>query len=183
MDNSDAQDRAKVEVNLGGASTPPTGRFWPAGLTEALNEANRQPCPREAAARRYGDREGTQRPPRPTASHWAIQKAASAWCSDRTEHKVMDRELCEAFAEILDQVRGEFTYDKPAAIAVHQPDYKEGEWKHMSFIELGTWVDQLVKRAARRSNDAKREKDLYDAGNYLAMLKHKFEDAKTALGF
>lgn len=38
------------------------------------------------------------------ASELAIQKAAQAWCTPKTEKKVMDVELAEAFAEILDDV-------------------------------------------------------------------------------
>jgi predicted transcriptional regulator len=31
-------------------------------------------------------------------------KAAQAWCKPTTENKEMDVELCEAFAEILDEI-------------------------------------------------------------------------------
>ncbi len=33
----------------------------------------------------------------------ALQKAAQAWCTPRTERKVMDAELANAFADILDE--------------------------------------------------------------------------------
>ena len=36
-----------------------------------------------------------------TISDHALRKAAQAWCTDTTRHKVMDPDLCEAFAEII----------------------------------------------------------------------------------
>ena len=36
------------------------------------------------------------------ASKWAREKAAQAWCKEKTKDKVMDIDLAEAFAEILD---------------------------------------------------------------------------------
>jgi hypothetical protein len=93
----------------------------------------------------------------------------------------MDPDLCEAFAEILDQMRGDLLANTPPAVAKHQADFKPEAWKDMSVIELATWVEQLTKRAARRANDAKRDKDLYDASNYLAMLQAKFEGARAEL--
>ena len=38
------------------------------------------------------------------ASPVSLQKAAQAWCTPRTSHKVMDIELAVAFAEILDKL-------------------------------------------------------------------------------
>ena len=35
---------------------------------------------------------------------FARQKAAQAWCKDTTKNKVMDLELCEAFAEIIEEL-------------------------------------------------------------------------------
>ena len=32
------------------------------------------------------------------------EKAAQAWCTEKTSHKVMDVDLCEAFAEILNEI-------------------------------------------------------------------------------
>ncbi|MGN6545752.1 MAG: hypothetical protein ACTHK7_11935 [Aureliella sp.] len=93
----------------------------------------------------------------------------------------MDPDLCEAFAQILDQVRVDLVTNTPPAVAKHQPDFKPEAWKDMSFIELATWVEQLTKRAARRANNEKRDKDLYDASNYLAMLQAKFEAARAEL--
>lgn len=37
------------------------------------------------------------------ASEQARQKAAQAWCTEKTKHKEMDTDLAEAFAEILDE--------------------------------------------------------------------------------
>ena len=34
----------------------------------------------------------------------AIEMAARAWCTPATENKVMDPELCSAFADILEEV-------------------------------------------------------------------------------
>lgn len=219
------------------------------------------------------------------ASQWARMTAARAWCSDRCQHKVLDPDLCESFAEVLDQSRAELTHSaptedaarrnasqrqheafvrevtgqgsvpefrrelesvinrhsqenhsntpdfmlasflcrvleafgeavkdrdswygrgpnaaavdavrinepspvadkwlsKPACIEKHQADYKQEAWRDLSFIELALWVEQLTKRAGRRTIPVARDKDLYDAGNYLAMLNAKFEATKAEL--
>lgn len=60
----------------------------------------------------------------------------------------------------------------------HEQDYKAEAWKQYSMAELGQWVNLLCKRAAHRSNPEKREKDLYDAGNYLGMMKAKLDELK-----
>jgi hypothetical protein len=39
------------------------------------------------------------------ASAVALQKAAQAWCRSTTSKKVMDPDLAEAFAEIIDEIR------------------------------------------------------------------------------
>lgn len=39
------------------------------------------------------------------ASEKSLQKAAQAWCKPSTSEKVMDPELAEAFAEIIDEYR------------------------------------------------------------------------------
>lgn len=36
------------------------------------------------------------------ASKYALEKAAQAWCKEKTKDKVMDVDLAEAFAGILD---------------------------------------------------------------------------------
>lgn len=61
-------------------------------------------------------------------------------------------------------------------ISEHQKDYKEGAWKNYTLGELGMWYDLLTKRAGHRTNQEKKEKDLYDAGNYLWMLKEKLKE-------
>jgi hypothetical protein len=38
------------------------------------------------------------------ASELARQKAVQAWCKEKTRSKVMDVDLAEAFAEILDEI-------------------------------------------------------------------------------
>lgn len=38
------------------------------------------------------------------ASQLSREKAAQAWCTPKTEKKVMDTELAEAFADILDEI-------------------------------------------------------------------------------
>ena len=34
----------------------------------------------------------------------SIEKAAQAWCKEKTSHKTMDSDLAMAFAEILDEI-------------------------------------------------------------------------------
>lgn len=38
------------------------------------------------------------------AGEFARQQAAQAWCTKTTENKVMDVDLCEAFAEIIEKL-------------------------------------------------------------------------------
>jgi hypothetical protein len=38
------------------------------------------------------------------ASSLSREKAAQAWCTETTKHKVMDVDLAEAFAEILEEI-------------------------------------------------------------------------------
>ena len=38
------------------------------------------------------------------ATQLSIERAAQAWCKPTTENKEMDVVLCEAFAEILDEI-------------------------------------------------------------------------------
>lgn len=35
---------------------------------------------------------------------FAREKAAQAWCKEKTKDKVMDVDLCEAFAEIVEEI-------------------------------------------------------------------------------
>ena len=37
-----------------------------------------------------------------TASEWALQRAAQAWCDERTSNRTMDEQLACVFAEFLD---------------------------------------------------------------------------------
>jgi hypothetical protein len=60
----------------------------------------------------------------------------------------------------------------------HQKDYKSGAWKSYSIFELGMFVHLLTKRSTHRSNEEKREKDLYDAQNYLSMMQEKLDELK-----
>lgn len=64
------------------------------------------------------------------------------------------------------------------SIEKHQKDYKPEAWKQYTLGELGMWVHLLTKRAGHRSNQEKREKDLYDASNYLWMLQQKIKGMK-----
>ena len=42
------------------------------------------------------------------ATRWALEKAAQAWCDKRTESLVMQPELAEVFAEMLDEIDAEY---------------------------------------------------------------------------
>ena len=66
----------------------------------------------------------------------------------------------------------------PESIKKHQEDYIPHAWENYSFKELGQWVHLYAKRAEHRSNSAKREKDLYDAQNYLDMMQSKLNALK-----
>lgn len=57
----------------------------------------------------------------------------------------------------------------------HQPDYKAQAWEAYSLFELGMWVHLFAKRAEHRQNPEKRDKDLHDARNYLAMMQSKLD--------
>ena len=59
------------------------------------------------------------------------------------------------------------------SLAKHQKDYKPEAWKQYTIEELQWWVQLLIKRASHRTNEEKRQKDLYDAGNYMEMLRIK----------
>ncbi len=53
----------------------------------------------------------------------------------------------------------------------HEADYKPAAWREYTAEELTWWVRLLCKRAGHRQPGEKRHKDLYDAGNYLSMLR------------
>ncbi len=38
------------------------------------------------------------------ASEFARKKAAQVWCKEKTKCKIMDLDLCEAFAETIDEL-------------------------------------------------------------------------------
>ena len=58
----------------------------------------------------------------------------------------------------------------PRQIKGHASDYLDGSWRQYTPEELKWWVHLLRKRAAHRTSETKREKDLYDASNYQAMF-------------
>ena len=72
--------------------------------------------------------------------------------------------------------------ETPQGCQAHQPDYKAQAWEAYSLFELGMWVHLFTKRAAHRTNEQKREKDLQDAQNYLAMMQSKLNEVKDELG-
>jgi hypothetical protein len=54
----------------------------------------------------------------------------------------------------------------------HNADYDPPDaWKAYTVEELEWWVRLLRKRAGMRVAGPKRDKDLYDADNYAAMLE------------
>jgi hypothetical protein len=55
----------------------------------------------------------------------------------------------------------------------HNADYTSDAYLHYSFEEFGQIVNFLMKRASMRTDVKKREKDIYDARNYLAMMGAK----------
>lgn len=61
----------------------------------------------------------------------------------------------------------------------HANDYKPNAWEAYSFQELGSWVHLLAKRSEHRDNKEKRQKDLYDAQNYLSMMQSKLDELKS----
>lgn len=65
--------------------------------------------------------------------------------------------------------------ETPAAIKSHQQDFKPNAWEAYTFNELGMWVHLLATRAAHRANSLKRQKDLYDASNYIDMMRAKLD--------
>jgi hypothetical protein len=66
----------------------------------------------------------------------------------------------------------------PESIKPHQKDYKPHAWENYSFIELGQWVHLLTMRSLHRAQEDKRQKDIYDAQNYLNMMQSKIDSMK-----
>lgn len=60
----------------------------------------------------------------------------------------------------------------------HDAEYKPAAWKQYTLEELGKWVHLLAMRAEHRMPGEKREKDLYDAQNYLDMMQEKLNSLK-----
>lgn len=67
----------------------------------------------------------------------------------------------------------------PNEIKKHASDYKSKAWEQYTISELGQWVHLLAKRSQHRSTKEKRDKDLYDAENYLEMMKAYLNDLKN----
>lgn len=66
----------------------------------------------------------------------------------------------------------------PDDIKKHAKDYNNKAWEQYTLYELGQWVHLLTKRSQHRSTKEKRDKDLYDAGNYLKMMSAHLEHLK-----
>jgi len=63
----------------------------------------------------------------------------------------------------------------PEEIKSHSVDYLDRSWEDYTFEELGQFVHLLAKRAGHRAETKKRQKDLYDAQNYLRMMQAKLD--------
>lgn len=68
----------------------------------------------------------------------------------------------------------------PDTCTPHAKDYKNNAWDCYEPWELGMWVHLLTKRATHRTSVPKRQKDLYDAQNYLNMLQSKVDELKDS---
>lgn len=55
-------------------------------------------------------------------------------------------------------------------LAPHEGDYVAGSMDEYTNEELRWWDRLLTKRAGMRTDEAKRDKDLYDAKNYRKAL-------------
>lgn len=64
----------------------------------------------------------------------------------------------------------------PKEILPHSTDYKDSSWRNYSIPELADFVHLLVKRANHRASKEKALKDIYDARNYLAMIKPHIDE-------
>lgn len=65
-------------------------------------------------------------------------------------------------------------------IEKHDGDYKPLAWEAYTLAELGQWVHLLATRSQHRDNADKRAKDLYDARNYLDMMRAKLDAIEGA---
>jgi hypothetical protein len=68
----------------------------------------------------------------------------------------------------------------PETIKTHESDYKPQAWEQYTLAELGMWVHLLATRAGQRADPEKRRKDLYDARNYLEMMRARLDDLEVA---
>ncbi len=59
----------------------------------------------------------------------------------------------------------------PQCLQSHAKEYDDHSWKDYTMEELGHAVALFTKRSQHRSNPKKMAKDLYDASNYLAMMR------------
>jgi hypothetical protein len=66
--------------------------------------------------------------------------------------------------------------ETPQGCLEYAPKYKVRAWEAYTLSELGQWVHLLTTRAGHRSDFAKRDKDLHDAKNYLAMMQSRLEE-------
>jgi hypothetical protein len=66
----------------------------------------------------------------------------------------------------------------PDQLNNHQEDYAPAAWEEYTFQELGMWVHLYAERATHRTNEEKRQKDLYDATSYAEMLVAKLKALK-----
>lgn len=71
------------------------------------------------------------------------------------------------------------TVQAPEQIEPHAADYARDAWREYTMIELGNWVSLLTKRAGHRVPGPKRQKDLQDARNYLAMMEAHVRHVET----
>jgi len=63
-------------------------------------------------------------------SESARQKAAQAWCKKSTDKKIMDTELAEAFAEIIDEYREALIWCSGSA------DFQEGGQARKGWLKI-----------------------------------------------
>ena len=66
----------------------------------------------------------------------------------------------------------------PKSIEKYQPEYHLLAWQEYTIMELGAWVHLFVKRATHRTEQAKKDKDLTDAQNYLDMIQAHIDAAR-----
>lgn len=69
--------------------------------------------------------------------------------------------------------------ETPQDIMPPSEQVSSNAWELYTLAELGQWVHLLTKRAEHRTNFAKKDKDLQDASNYLAMMRSKLSEART----